>query len=361
MYSHCIFCQRQLGQNEVFPTFRVGKRLAFDSNTGRLWVICTKCGGWCLTPVEERWEIVRECERLVAATSSGAAAHSISIHPVGRSLELVRIGGAEREIALWRYGQRLVTRRVHAAVQESGLWLLRVVPGLAASIPLISATSDRELFGFGLLTVAAAVAGGMLANRFERSTLRRLIGFYHDGKSWQPLIFAHALSARLNVLGEAPGWRVQLDASIYYYNDAGHIVHDAIVANLDSATSLTTLRAVMPRINRYGASTKTVDRALALCASHKDLQQLFVYVTEQRGRWPTAPRLRELPVEARLAIEMAVNREVEECALRGELEQLAAEWLVAEEIAKVADDLTIPPSVVRRLNELKQQAASRAP
>jgi len=249
--------------------------------------------------------------------TSGAAAHGISIHPVGRSVELVRIGAAEREISLWRYGRRAVTRRLSAASHEGLLWFLRIIPAAAASIALISATSNAELFGYGLLTVGAAIGGGMIDNRFERATPRRVIGVYRDGKGWEPLRLAHAMSGRLNVLDQEPGWRVQLDAPMYYHDDAGRIVHDGIIANLDTGTSLTVLRAVMPRINRFAASPAKVERALALCEKHTDLKKLFAHLTGQQGAWPTAPRLRELPAVARLAIEMAVNREVEAQGQRG--------------------------------------------
>ena len=63
MYSTCIFCQQSLGRNEAIERFPVGRRLAFDEAKGRLWVVCRKCERWNLTPLEERWEAIEECER----------------------------------------------------------------------------------------------------------------------------------------------------------------------------------------------------------------------------------------------------------------------------------------------------------
>lgn len=53
MYSTCMFCNRPLGSNEVVETFPVGRRLAFDADKGRLWVVCPRCERWNLSPIEE--------------------------------------------------------------------------------------------------------------------------------------------------------------------------------------------------------------------------------------------------------------------------------------------------------------------
>ena len=64
-----MFCQKPLGANEVIESFPVGRRLAFDSARGRLWVVCRKCERWNLTPLEERWEAVEDCERIFRDTA----------------------------------------------------------------------------------------------------------------------------------------------------------------------------------------------------------------------------------------------------------------------------------------------------
>ena len=63
MYSSCLFCNSDLETNQVLPTFPVGSRLAFDARQGRLWVICPRCERWNLSPLDERWEAIEECER----------------------------------------------------------------------------------------------------------------------------------------------------------------------------------------------------------------------------------------------------------------------------------------------------------
>jgi hypothetical protein len=60
-----------------------------------------------------------------------------------------------------------------------------------------------------------------------------------------------------------------------------------------------------------------------------------------------------MPVEVRLAAEMAVHEEVERRALEGELRALEATWREAEEVAAIADSLTLPAGVLRALDQLR--------
>ena len=68
MYSTCIFCHASLGANDAVEHFPVGRRLAFDAARGRLWAVCRKCERWNLSPLDERWEAIEECERLFGGT-----------------------------------------------------------------------------------------------------------------------------------------------------------------------------------------------------------------------------------------------------------------------------------------------------
>ena len=89
----------------------MGRRLALDGEKWRLWVVCPKCLRWNLTPLEEGWEAIEECERIFRDTPVRVSTENIGIarHPEG--LELVRIGKARRrEFAAWRYMQRFRRR-----------------------------------------------------------------------------------------------------------------------------------------------------------------------------------------------------------------------------------------------------------
>src|SRR5437762_3292450 len=112
MYSTCLFCNQDLGSNEVIEQFPIGRRLAFDASKGRLWVVCRKCERWNLTPLEERWEAIEECERLFAGTRLRVSTDNIGLAKLREGLELVRIGDALRpEMAAWRYGDQFGRRR----------------------------------------------------------------------------------------------------------------------------------------------------------------------------------------------------------------------------------------------------------
>ena len=54
MYSTCLFCHASLGANEMLEHFPVGRRIAFDTARGRLWVICPSCSQWSLSPQGRR-------------------------------------------------------------------------------------------------------------------------------------------------------------------------------------------------------------------------------------------------------------------------------------------------------------------
>src|SRR5437764_8847113 len=112
MYSTCIFCHSNLGTNDAIEHFPIGRRLAFDAHRGRLWVVCRRCERWNLTPVEERWEAIEECERLFRDTRLRVSTDNIGLARIREGLELVRIGAPQRpEMAAWRYGDQFGRRR----------------------------------------------------------------------------------------------------------------------------------------------------------------------------------------------------------------------------------------------------------
>src|ERR671921_1602036 len=112
MYRTCLFCSSDLGHNEAIEHFPVGRRLAFDAANGRLWVVCRKCERWNLSPLEERWEAIEECERRFRDTRLRVSTDNIGLARLSEGLELVRVGAALRpEFAAWRYGDQFGRRR----------------------------------------------------------------------------------------------------------------------------------------------------------------------------------------------------------------------------------------------------------
>ena len=142
VYTSCMFCRKPLGTNEVVESFPVGRRLAFDAVRGRLWVVCAKCERWNLTPLEERWEAVEDCERLFRDTRIRVSTDNVGLarHPEG--LTLVRIGEPMRpEFAAWRYGDQF-GRRMRRAIMygaastslSEGSWSAEQFAGVGAGV-----------------------------------------------------------------------------------------------------------------------------------------------------------------------------------------------------------------------------------
>src|SRR5688500_8471705 len=89
MYSTCLFCNHGLGSNEAIEAFPVGRRLAFDQQRGRLWVVCRHCEKWNLTPLEERWDAIESCERRFRDTRKRVSTDNIGLARLSEGLELV--------------------------------------------------------------------------------------------------------------------------------------------------------------------------------------------------------------------------------------------------------------------------------
>ena len=77
---------------------------------------------------------------------------------------------------------------------------------------------------------------------------------------------------------------------------------------------------------------------------------------ETMAKESAAGGISKLPLETRLAVEMAVNEENERRALEGELALLELEWKDAEEIAAIADRLG-NESIEEQFDELKRRNA----
>ncbi len=123
MYTTRLFCFHSLGRNESVEACPVGRRLAFDATQGRLWVVCTSCARWNLTPIEERWEAVEQCERLFRDHRLRRQTEHVGLVRAGDGLELVRIGTPlPPEFAAWRYGQEFTRRFRRRTVGAGRPW-----------------------------------------------------------------------------------------------------------------------------------------------------------------------------------------------------------------------------------------------
>lgn len=340
MFSTCLFCHTRLGGNDVVEHFPVGQRLAFDSARGRLWAVCPACRRWNLSPLDERWEAIDECERLFRATRARVSTDNIGLAPLASGLDLIRIGKPMRpEFAAWRYGSELLRRHRRARIGKSivgaaGVAAVAVTapPLLAAAVPFLSLAFTAPLW----------VVPGMIAMDIK------------DHWQWERV----ALRLR-NPQGPKLTIRVKhLWESAYYTerktdNLMLRLTHDGGEVRYDGENALSAGGRVLARANWLGGASRLVQRAVQEIDAMGDANG-FLYMTASRfsrfhGRRYMANYRRIgamslLPVE-RLALEMAVHEESERRALEGELAHLAEEWREAEEVAAIADDMFVTPTV----------------
>ncbi|HEY5022034.1 MAG TPA: hypothetical protein VII30_06050 [Gemmatimonadaceae bacterium] len=351
MYSTCLFCHTELGANEAVEHFPVGRRLAFDAAKGRLWVVCRKCERWNLTPVEERWEAIEECERAFRDTRLRISTEHIGLGRVREGTELVRIGAPLRpEFAAWRYGDQFGKRRKRQiAVTGAGLVWAGLMPFSAAL------GGSLGIAAFGAYQIAQYGAIFMRRNRI----VARLTA--PDG---------HLIIMRRHHVEDAmllPGdrnnpWGLRLEhstgrnaAKSWWQYD-----HASAITLVYGDEALRISGQILPSMNSPGASKRQLKEAINLVEKHRDADAFFraAAKTANRNDWTgdsDRGTLLNLPMTVLLALEMVSHEESERQAMVGDLRLLEAAWREAEEIAGISDDMFLPEDISRRLDEMKGQ------
>lgn len=349
MYATCLFCNGDLGRNEAIEPFPVGRRLAFDAAKGRLWVVCRKCERWNLSPLEERWEAIEECERQFRDTRLRVSTDEIGLARLKEGLELVRIGAPQRpEMAAWRYGDQFGRRRRrHYAMVAGGVAVAGVVVVAGPVLGVFSGVAVNPLWQF------INAGRGIYRHRT----------FVHvpspDGETIRTRL-TELRRVRLSSNGgelllEVPTPR-QVIGPWYRYSSGREM------RELRGDAAIRAAGALLPRMNQQGGSAKQVQRAVSLLEADPAPDRLFTRVVGSLDRtetWQSGRRgaslLHKVPAHMRLALEMAAHEETERRALEGELHILEAAWRDAEEIAKIADEMFVPATVEAELARLKRE------
>ncbi len=369
MYSTCIFCHSDLGKNESIEHFPIGRRLAFDEARGRLWVVCRRCERWNLTPLEERWEAIEECERAFRATKLRVSTDNIGLARLRDATELVRIGAPQRpEMAAWRYGDQFGRRRKRymlytgaAIAAGAGIVILGPVTGIIAGSSWglwnIVSTS-HSLYQQHRVRARVHIAPGEPPVPIRRKQLSR-IAIVSDEGEWA-----------LRIAYQLPDPDIQKFANFRPWNRiAGGMEATSIVRG---AEALKAAGKLLPAINASGANRNEVKSAVDIIEDTSSPEQLFARYANTTTKLPwgmaTARELnswgrpdpsegghilQNLPKDVRLALEMATHEESERRALEGELSLLENAWKEAEEIAAIADDMFVPDETRAQLASLK--------
>jgi hypothetical protein len=366
MYNTCLFCSASLGTNEAMETFPVGRRVAFDATRGRLWAVCVRCGRWNLAPIEERWEAVEQAEQLFRDTRTRVHSENVGLARLPDGTRLVRVGGAlPGEMAAWRYGGQLISRRrrkhviVGAAVATGA--------ALVAGAPLlVSAGVPISLFSAGL----------NFANVFNlrRQQMRVVHRMPADQSPTGRALTIRRWHLNDSALGTAPDGGLIIDMAPVRYDRTVVRLRNQPPPELSFRLSGEPAQRVISRLltdyNHRGGTRQQIERALGVIAEaggpdefarraartgaalvHPH-QRGTTYTPRQilgtfRGERLPVVKYRTLsgqdlprlsPTDA-LALEMALQEEAERRALEGELAALEAAWREAEEIAQIADAL----------------------
>lgn len=358
MYSTCLFCHTTLGANEAVEHFPVGRRLAFDAAKGRLWVVCRKCERWNLTPVEERWEAIEECERSFRDTKLRVSTDQIGMSRLSEGLELVRIGKPLRpEFAAWRYGDQFGRRQRRTQLNYSAGFLAML--GMQLGGPMLG----------GPIAGAYIVAKvGQLGWRMYQRT--RVVARAPDNEGNLRLIRTH--EARETILlpptaDELWGLRIMHRPPERSRIPWWRYTRDGVQTDIRGEGALRVAGQILPTLNSAGASAGEVKHAVKLATEDEDPLVVFDQIARLAATKPTwreygkgAPLVR-IPMGMRLALEMASHEESERRAMEGELYLLEDAWREAEEIAAISDDMFLPTGVTDTLAEIKDRVESQKP
>ncbi len=322
MYSTCMFCNTSLGSNDVIEAFPVGRRLAFDADRGRLWVVCKRCDRWNLSPIEERWEAVEACERLFRETRLRVSTDNIGLARHKEGLELVRIGKPMRpEFAAWRYGDQFGRRRKRALVMG------------AAGVGLF--------VGVNLAGAWVAWGGGMggywawqIWHGIDQGRTRVKL---HPSEGGVLKLNQHDLKQVRLRPGPDGGFRLGVKPR----NASEEVWFEGQEAERFAGL-------IVPGMNRKGGKKDTVEDAVDQIERQGHPERFLQYLVEGdrfQSKKGVPGYINKMRTPTRLALEMALHEEDERRALEGELWRLERAWEEAEEIAAISDDLLLPEGI----------------
>lgn len=357
MYSHCLRCHRSLGANTELRYLPIGRRVAFDADRGRAWVVCRHCQQWNLVPLEDRWEILEECARIAASAESRVDGDGIGIARTAGGLELLRASEfSHSDIANWRYGRRLKRR------QRLG----RVTAAVLA-----------------ILAFALAIRAGVTTGSFDGGLYVGFLAAAWLGFIWHsPPRLAFKASWFSNDSLRIWAWR-RNEICVEASPSSGAV--ELVLPDrrgerrLSGREAAQALASLLPALNDTDSSIASVERAVAAVTSaeSKTNAQSVTVPRRRRGRriraraaapihqavprpWERlAARLANRPLleaepELRLALEMAVTEEIEQHELAMKARSAGQEWGTEEEIGAIADDLLVPESLRARLDQLRR-------
>jgi hypothetical protein len=323
-------------------------------------VICTSCARWNLSPLDERYEVIEHCERLYRDTTKRMSTDNIGLARMPDGMVLVRIGDPVfPEYASWRYGQRFM-RREQTALLSTSAGVVALLVGLV-------------MVGGPVAPISGAGATLYGSYRLSRLAMKKISGWRRlgeiplaDGRT-ETLNVARARSARIVALPDG-GWTL----AVPEFRGAVRILRSTSVVDevtdeeaADGAGILgwsrtydlvapehaeAVARRVMPVVNHAGGDDEMVSGAAKL---HEQWEGRIGETVSKLVQWRRRPMTLAGEPHLALAFEMSVYEEQEQRWLQTQLYLLKHAWKEAEELAAIADDLTLPEWVAEKLGSLK--------
>lgn len=377
MYSTCIHCQRDLGQNALIEHLPIGRRIAFDEAAGRLWVICAKCSRWNLVPFESRWEAIESAEKLYRASRQRMSTGQVGLAKTGEGTDLVRIGAPLRpEMAAWRYGAALLSRRwkyaattgpatvALTALSQFGFWGIErsgigvlgafgisMIASALANRLIDQRTMSRLTVDNHLAHVSRRVVRQVFVAPTEQDELRiwmPIVGsdVKERGLMSDPIVLARHLLAGLK--GDKSGIQLLASGAPSHYT------------RIEGDDAMPALRLILPLLHEAGTSKEKVSEATAHLTGNAVSMHRVLF--GGRRSWDRLERtyLSSVYKPRRLALEMLVHEESERRWLSGEILTLELEWRKANEIAEIADGLIRDPAIETALQEGQRRSGLTA-
>ncbi len=343
MFSTCLFCHGPLGANQSIEHFPVGRRLAFDAERGRLWAVCPRCARWNLSPLEERWEAIEECERAYRGTTQRVSTDNIALARLKDGTDLVRIGRPLLpEFAAWRYGDQLgVRRKRYRLVHTYGAGSLSSLHVLGMSVAALGAFSTSAVFPY----MSSIIIAGNVASAAAEWVRNRPVAQVQVEPAQHVAVRADEVSESKISFDEKGVVQLQLRARVKRQYAPIFTRKQLIVLSGDAA--LRALSQAIVGVNYKGATRPELESAVKLIDDGQNVENLLTRVANHtflssdyyRGMFAYTPP------EQRIALEMLLHEADERRAMAGELGDLYARWQDAERVAKVADgELTPLPS-----------------
>ena len=317
--SLCLSCDKPF----AVPPNRLGLPargwVAFDVDEAHLWIICERCFAWNLVDRADRYDTVARLEWEVGARGvTLCESRNVRLVEIG-DRTVVRIGAAELpEVALWRFGQTLRRRRArHASpLTKAGAAMYGALSYVGDSVGLM----DRPL-----------------RVRWDQSGLTELVRWRRFGwAAWRGRRTCPNCSSVLRALPYSSSWSLRPvptedGIALSVPCPRCDFWTPENVYRLDGVDAETTLRRVLAYQHVEGADESVLHQATA-ALEHAGSVRDYCRTAASNGE-----TLWRMPAGRRVALEIAVNKMVEERMLADRVRGLVARWRQETVLARIQD------------------------